>query len=345
MPDHPNICTIYEVGEHEGAPFIAMQLLQGQTLSERIATGVQIPLALEELLSIASQVADGLDAAHREGVIHRDIKPANIFITNRGEAKILDFGLAKLAETEDHAEVAVGRPASNRGEHSCDLILTRTGAVFGTASYMSPEQVRGEKLDVRTDLFSFGLVLYEMSTGQRAFPGGSASDVHDAVLHQTPTPVQSLNPKAPSELQTVIEKSLRKDRESRYQTASALRSDLERLRKELGLRSLGSGQASPSRARFSRPLSYIAGLLVLLLVMGSVWTVRRGQSLRPELKLTQLTWNSSELPVRRRKSRRMENTSRTRTSMVFTSRFSPATRLVQCPNRIPSGAAAEWTGR
>jgi serine/threonine protein kinase/Tol biopolymer transport system component len=298
MPDHPNICTIYEVGEHEGTPFIAMQMLQGQTLSERIEAGARVPLALEEVLSIASQVADGLDAAHREGVIHRDVKPANIFVTSRGEAKILDFGLAKIAEIEGLAEVACGQPATNREAHPYDLTLTRIGATIGTASYMSPEQARGEKLDVRTDLFSFGLVLYEMSTGERAFPRGSASDVHDAVLHQTPTPVQSLNPKVPSELQAVIDKSLRKDREYRYQTASELRSDLERLRKELGFRSLGSDQAPPSRARFSRPLLYMAGLLVLLLVVGSVWTVRRGQPLRPALKLTQLTWNSSEIPVR-----------------------------------------------
>ncbi len=298
VPDHPNICTIYEVGEYEGAPFIAMQLLQGQTLGERIGTDAQFPIGLEELLALAIQVADGLGAAHREGIIHRDIKPANIFVTNRVEAKILDFGLAKLADAGEHAEALVERSAPDTGAHSSDLELTRTGAAIGTASYMSPEQVRGEKLDARTDLFSFGLVLYEMATGQRAFAGHSAGEVQDAVLRRTPASVRLLNPQSPRALESIIERAVQKSRELRYQSAAELRSDLERLRQEIVSPGLERGRPAPTTPWFSRPLSYIAGLLALLLAVGTVWIVRRGPSLAPELKLTQLTSNSSEMPVR-----------------------------------------------
>ncbi len=175
--DHPNICAIHEFGEHEGQPFIVMSLLQGQTLRERIAAGER--LALDRILDIAVQIADGLDAAHQKGIIHRDIKPANIFITDRGEAKILDFGLAKVLAYGKEGDFAVENdnksaalPAHHTSPH--DLPLTRTGLALGTAAYMSPEQVRGEKLDARTDLFSFGLVLYEMAVGQQAFTAGTA---------------------------------------------------------------------------------------------------------------------------------------------------------------------------
>ncbi len=204
--EHPNICPIYEFGEHEGQPFIVMQLLEGQTLRELIATPSPLsvravrepPLPIDTFLDLAIQITNGLDAAHQKGITHRDIKPANIFITNRGEAKILDFGLAKLGavapvsspakEVGDEDIVGTNAPTTAAG----DPHLTRTGIALGTASYMSPEQVRGEKLDTRTDLFSFGLVLYEMATGQQAFAAQTAAVVHDAILHRTPIPVPQL---------------------------------------------------------------------------------------------------------------------------------------------------------
>jgi len=261
--DHPNICPIHEFGEHEGRPFIVMQLLQGQTLRDRLATAAEehAALPLEELLDIGIQVSDGLQAAHEKGIIHRDIKPANIFITSKGVAKILDFGLAKLLEeaplfspgNEEQVEAPDFSPA-NRGEREigfqprpglkpgseeeserraearlfhppatpAEATLTRTGAAMGTAGYMSPEQVRGERLDARTDLFSFGLVLYEMATGQRAFSGETAAVVHDAILNAAPIPVRELNTTLPTELVTAIDKALEKDRERRYQTAADL---------------------------------------------------------------------------------------------------------------------------
>ncbi|MGA7380246.1 MAG: protein kinase, partial [Terriglobales bacterium] len=178
--DHPNICSVHEFGEHEGRPFIVMQLLEGQTLRDRLAAAEDKKvLPLEELLDIGIQVSAGLQAAHEKGIVHRDIKPANILITNKGVAKILDFGLAKLLEGDEEDEVAnrAGIPPAPEAAH-----LTLTGVAMGTAGYMSPEQVRGDKLDARTDLFSLGLVLYEMATGQRAFSGQSAAILHDAIL-------------------------------------------------------------------------------------------------------------------------------------------------------------------
>ena len=215
--DHPNLCSIYEFGEHEGQPFIVMQLLQGQTLRDRLATrrdgaGHAIGLPLDQLLDFAIQIANGLEAAHEKGIIHRDIKPANIFITEKGVVKILDFGLAKLpraSEPEDRAPQAetkgdVQAPPAKGPEA---LNLSRPGVVLGTAAYMSPEQVRGENLDGRTDLFSFGLILYEMATGQQAFSGPSVEALQDAILNGSPTlraaaesrsPAQSWKPSSAS---------------------------------------------------------------------------------------------------------------------------------------------------
>ena len=295
VPDHPNICTIYEVGEYESAPFIAMQLLQGQTLSERIESLGHTPMPLDELLTMAIQITEGLGAAHQLGIIHRDIKPANIFLTNRGEAKILDFGLAKLSDTEDHAERSVVSLPVIKAADS-DLSLTRTGAAIGTASYMSPEQVRGEKLDGRTDLFSIGLVLYEAATSRRPFARASAAEVHDAVLHATPVPVRSLNPALPREFELLIERALRKDRASRYQSAAELRADLERVHAQV---SSSRPRVTKSRSiRFSGPLPYVAGVLLIVLLAVRALQISRRTSSVAELRLTQLTWNSSELPVR-----------------------------------------------
>jgi len=228
--DHPNICAIYEFGEHEGQPFIAMPLLEGQTLRDRIAARAA-PFTTDELLSLAIQIGDGLAAAQEKGIIHRDIKPANIFITNRDEAKILDFGLAKLTYA-GQSEGLAHEETQTATVH--DLSLSLTGVAMGTVPYMSPEQVRGEKLDARTDLFSFGLVLYEMATGQQAFRGDTAAALHQAILHDTPTPARSLNPELPPRLEELINQALEKDRDARYQTAVEMCADLKQLHRDTG---------------------------------------------------------------------------------------------------------------
>jgi serine/threonine protein kinase/Flp pilus assembly protein TadD len=241
--DHPNICSIYEFGEHEGRPFIVMQLLQGQTLRDCLASGAlkdtasAAHVALDRLLGIAIQIANGLEAAHEQGIVHRDIKPANIFVTTKGVAKILDFGLAKLLQPsgeqalpqEPEGEAGPPLPALAGSEA---VTVSRLGIAVGTAAYMSPEQARGQPLDARTDLFSFGLILYEMATGRRAFTSDNAAALHDAVLNQTPTPPAELNSELPVELQNVIHKCLEKDRDLRYQKAAEVRSDLEHAKRQ-----------------------------------------------------------------------------------------------------------------
>jgi len=297
VPDHPNICTIYEVGEYESAPFIAMQLLQGRTLSERIESAHHDPIPVDELLSIAIQVTSGLDAAHREGIIHRDIKPANIFLTNRGEVKILDFGLAKLSDVVEHDDAPDGIKREDHPD-APRVDLTRIGATIGTASYMSPEQVRGAVLDARTDLFSFGLVLYEMAAGQRAFPENSLSEVRDAVLHRSPVALCSLKAQAPPELGSIIERALQKDSSSRYESASEMRSDLEQMQKEIAPPPLKRARSQVLVT--SIPILFGAALTtVVLIVVAGVWIARRDSIARKELRLRQLTWNSTELPVRK----------------------------------------------
>ncbi len=253
--NHPNICTIHDIDEDNGVPYIAMELLEGVTLKHRI-NGQPVPL--DQLLEIGIGVLDALEAAHERGIVHRDIKPANIFVTDRGRSKVLDFGLAKQVATRAVAETVTAGSAA----FDTDPNLTSPGMALGTVAYMSPEQVRGEKLDARSDLFSFGLVLYEMATGQQAFSGNTTGVIFAAILEREPVPPARLNPALPAELDRIIGKALEKNPRLRYQTARDMASDLERLKRDTSsgrsaqvkyVDQPGSGSARAQQQHWPRP--------------------------------------------------------------------------------------------
>jgi eukaryotic-like serine/threonine-protein kinase len=303
--NHPNICTIYDIGEHQSQLFIVMECLEGTTLKYRIEGK---PMSVEQIVDFGAQVADALEVAHAAGIVHRDLKPANLFLTKRGQAKILDFGLAKVSGAVPKLEPVGGSLATAAID---EAHLTSPGSALDTVAYMSPEQARGEELDARTDLFSFGAVLYEMATGRQPFTGNTSAIIFDAILNKPPTSSVRINPDLPVQLESLIDKCLEKDRTLRYQTASDLRADLQRLKRDTQSSKIApvsspivgtprdqeSRSRSPSRPLLAAAVAAVAVIAVLIAAHSAGWFTSQRPFTQTELKPQQLTANSSEDPV------------------------------------------------
>jgi TolB-like protein/tRNA A-37 threonylcarbamoyl transferase component Bud32 len=276
---HPNICTIHDVDEHEGKPFIAMELLEGETLCDRLGPG---PLKLDTLLDLGAQIADALETAHARGIVHRDIKPANIFVTKRGQAKLLDFGLVKHApESSPGTRGDTALPTAMDEKH-----LTSPGTAIGTVAYMSPEQARGEALDARTDVFSCGAVLYEMATGRQPFSGGTSAVIFDAILNRAPVSPVKLNPELPEELSRIVNTALEKDRDLRYQSAAELKTDLKRLKRDSdsarsGKTAAAAAAEAPSRLPVRWKIPALAAATLAVLAAAGWWAAQRRSGSSP----------------------------------------------------------------
>jgi tetratricopeptide (TPR) repeat protein len=277
--NHANICTVHDIGEQDGRPFLAMEYIDGETLRRHVDNK---PLPIEEILSLGIQIADALDAAHAEGIIHRDIKPANIFVTKRGQAKVLDFGLAKLISRGDDKD------STDSSHPSLEEPISIVGVISGTPSYMSPEQIRGDDLDVRADIFSLGLLLYEMATGRKAFPGGTGGVIIEAILSKPPAPIHTLNPDIPTEFEAIVNKAIEKDKEKRYRNAAELRADLQVLKRgfesghtqsSLLLATAGMKQLPwTKRNKWAIP-GIVAAVVALMVAGGWIYDVRRAHAL------------------------------------------------------------------